>query len=101
MARVALLAAATALAVVDSASNKCEDGKMDLHVFLYDGIVRDKDPADRDAASDVGCYFTVGEGAAAQTFTSDVLLNTNEPNFRTFFEFDCQPKDAPYALECY
>ena len=81
-----------------------EDGKMDLHVFLYDGIVRDwveikfqaptpstrrwgsrkstqvrdKDPADRDAASDVGCYFTVGD----QTFTSDILLNTNEPNFR-------------------
>ena len=77
---------------------------MDLHVFLYDGIVRDwveikfqapkpstrrwgsrkstqvrdKDPADRDAASDVGCYFTVGD----QTFTSDILLNTNEPNFR-------------------
>ena len=47
---------------------------MDLHVFLYDGIVRDKDPADRDAASDVGCYFTVGD----QTFTSDILLNTNE-----------------------
>ena len=90
---------------------------MDLHVFLYDGIardwveikfqaptpstrrwgsrkstqVRDKDPADRDAASDVGCYFTVGD----QTFTSDILLNTNEPNFRTFFEFDCQAKDAP------
>jgi len=70
---------------------------MDLHVFLYDGIVRDKDPADRDAASDVGCYFTVG----AQTFTSDILLNTNEPNFRTFFEFDCQAKDTPYTLECY
>ena len=80
---------------------------MDLHVFLYDGIVRDsaqikfqptpsmrprrlslfdssqvrdKDPADRDAASDVGCYFTVGD----QTFTSDILLNTNEPNYRTY-----------------
>ena len=58
---------------------------MDLHVFLYDGIVRDKDPADRDAASDVGCYFTVGD----QTFTSDILLNTNEPNFR------CLPRPEP------
>jgi hypothetical protein len=45
----------------------------------------------------MGCYFTVGD----QTFTSDILLNTNEPNFRTFFEFDCQAKDTPYTLECY
>jgi hypothetical protein len=94
-----------------------EDGKMDLHVFLYDGIVRDwveikfqaptpstrrwgsrkstqvrdKDPADRDAASDVGCYFTVGD----QTFTSDILLNTNEPNFRYLRRPESRPPRRP------
>ena len=67
-------------------------GLVDLRVFLYSGTVRDKDPDWFflfEDPSDVSCQLTVETGDTQEVRLSDILLNSNEPVFKMFFEFGC------------
>mmetsp|Transcript_21681 Transcript_21681/g.64975 ORF Transcript_21681/g.64975 Transcript_21681/m.64975 type:complete len:245 (+) Transcript_21681:190-924(+) len=81
-------------------AEKCEAGKQDLHVFLYDGSVRDMDPSFFDGQSDAFCLLSV-ESDERTEFLSDIRLNSNNPEFNMFFEFGCHPVDSLFEMTCY
>ena len=67
---------------------------VDLHVFLYSGVVRDLDPdffGSNSGDSDAACQMTVEPADSSldvkEVRLSDILLNSNEPDFKMFFEF--------------
>lgn len=84
-----------------AAGLECADGTVDLHVFLYNGTVRDKDPYFWDGPSDTACRMTVESEDITKTLTSDILQNTNDPNYRMFFEFGCHPINSRFKMKCW
>mmetsp|Transcript_6705 Transcript_6705/g.21111 ORF Transcript_6705/g.21111 Transcript_6705/m.21111 type:complete len:288 (+) Transcript_6705:58-921(+) len=95
MARVVLLSL-----IAGAAARQCDNGLADLHVFLYNGTIRDKDPYFFDGDSDSACRMTV-ESDRVEVRLSDILLNANDPNYQMFFEFGCHPVDSKFTMTCY
>ena len=81
---------------------------VDLHVFLYSGVVRDLDPdffGSNSGDSDAACQMTVEPADSSldvkEVRLSDILLNSNEPDFKMFFEFGCHEVDSIFTMVCY
>jgi len=102
--RAVLTALVLAITPTQAFPNDCEPGLVDLRVFLYSGVVRDKDPDWFflfEDPSDVSCQLTVETGDTQEVRLSDILLDDNTPEFKMFFEFGCHEPDASFTMVCY
>lgn len=102
--RAVLASLVLALVPAQAFPNDCDAGLVDLRVFLYSGVVRDKDPDWFflfEDPSDVSCQLTVEAGDTQVVRLSDILLDDNTPEFKMFFEFGCHEPDSTFTMVCY